>query len=233
MCSGWKMFKDVRIIDLTHSLKEGIPFWKGGCGYKQNEIISCIDSLHFKIQDVEMDLGIGTHMDSPAHCIKDGKTIGEIPLEKIITECVVINVSMQAHESYSITLKDVEEFENKYTKIKPLSFVIFYTGWERYWNNPSAYCNKYIFPSVHKDVAKYLVDKGVAGIGIDTLSPDRPADGFPVHEIILGAGKYIIENIANANKLPHCGSYLMALPLKLSHGTESPVRLIGIVKKRI
>ena len=69
------------------------------------------------------------------------------------------------------------------------------------------------------------------GIGIDTLSPDRPESGYPVHQIILGNGRYIIENIANARLLPTTGSYIFAMPLKLAKGSESPIRLLGMLKK--
>jgi len=53
-----------------------------------------------------------------------------------------------------------------------------------------------------------------AGIGIDALSPDRPEDDYPVHKIILEAGKYIIEKVANAHLLLPIGSYSLSLPLK-------------------
>lgn len=69
------------------------------------------------------------------------------------------------------------------------------------------------------------------GLGIDTLSPDTRDSGFPVHQLVLGAGKYIIENIANAKKLPTTGCCIIALPIKIQHGTESPIRLVGIRSK--
>lgn len=69
------------------------------------------------------------------------------------------------------------------------------------------------------------------GLGIDTLSPDRPGAGYPVHQLFLGAGKYLIENVANAVKLPAVGSYILALPLKLLQGTEAPLRLVALINK--
>jgi kynurenine formamidase len=74
-----------------------------------------------------------------------------------------------------------------------------------------------------------LLQRSIAGIGIDTLSCDRGDQGFPVHRIILGAGKYLVENIANAKELPPTGGRILVLPLKLEHGTEAPVRLVAFV----
>jgi len=48
---------------------------------------------------------------------------------------------------------------------------------------------------------------------------------------MLGNGKYLIENIANAHMLPLVGSYLLFAPLLIVGGTEAPVRLIGLIKK--
>lgn len=68
-------------------------------------------------------------------------------------------------------------------------------------------------------------------VGIDTLSLDRPADGFPVHKLFLGNGKYIVENVANLANLPITGSCILALPIKVRGATEAPIRLIGLIKE--
>ena len=52
---------------------------------------------------------------------------------------------------------------------------------------------------------------------------------FPVHKIMLGAGKYIIENIANCDQMPAAGGYVIALPLRIEGATESPIRAVGLV----
>lgn len=66
-------------------------------------------------------------------------------------------------------------------------------------------------------------------IGIDTLSPDAGGKDFPVHRVILGAGKYIVENIANAAAVPPTGAKILIMPVKIKDGTEAPVRLVAVV----
>jgi len=61
------------------------------------------------------------------------------------------------------------------------------------------------------------------------LLPDCLDTTFSVHQRILGAGKYIIENIANCHKMPAQGAYMIALPLNLEQGAEAPARIIGLV----
>lgn len=217
-------------IDLTHELSEKIPTWNGSCGFQHIDILKygdCTTDCKFLVQRIELLAGIGTHIDAPAHCFPDGKTVKDIPLQTLISPCVVINVSEEAHEEYFIDIQTIEKFEKEHGNIYKNTFVIFYTGWERFWNQPQKYHNNYRFPSVTKRVAEYLISKEVAGIGIDTLSPDRPESGFPVHQVILGADKYIIENIAHANRMPATGGYSFAMPIK-TEGTEAPIRLVGM-----
>jgi len=120
------------------------------------------------------------------------------------------------------------DLELLHGKIPPGCFVIVYTGWDRFWDTPDKYRNNYVFPSVSKEAAKYLLEKQLVGLGIDTLSPDRPQDGFPTHQLLLGAGKYIVENVSNAHLLPAKGFYILALPIKTAKGTEAPMRLLGL-----
>ncbi len=221
-----------KTIDLTHSLHEGIPTWDGGCGF-QHEISldykQCLTDVKFRVQHVKMHGGIGTHMDAPAHCIPGSTPIDQLQLNDMIAPCFVIDVSEYAHEDYSLSVSDIEFFEKTYGIIEAGSFVVVRTGWEKFWNNPEKYRNNHIFPSISEQAAQFLLNRRIVGLGIDTLSPDRSEDGFPVHGLILGAGKYIIENVANSASLPPVGSFILALPIKIKDGTEAPVRLVALL----
>jgi kynurenine formamidase len=81
------------------------------------------------------------------------------------------------------------------------------TGWSKFWHTPSKYHNNHVFPSVSSEAASLLLERGVNAIGIDTLSPDRPEDGFNVHKLFLGADKIIIENVANLGSMPPTGGF--------------------------
>lgn len=84
------------------------------------------------------------------------------------------------------------------------------------------------FPSLSAEAAQLLIERGIAGIAIDTLSPDCPGSGDPVHRIMLSNNKYMIENIAHADQLPPVGAYVIALPLKIE-STEAPIRVVGLI----
>ncbi|MBU6446154.1 MAG: cyclase family protein, partial [Verrucomicrobia bacterium] len=85
------------------------------------------------------------------------------------------------------------------------------------------------FPAFSVEAARYLIGQNVVGIGIDTLSPDCLHLDYPVHHTVLGAGKYIIENVADCANIPSRGCYAIALPLRAEDATECPIRLIALV----
>ncbi|MEN8237124.1 MAG: cyclase family protein [Pseudomonadota bacterium] len=226
---------NLKLIDLTHTIAPNIPCWNGpkSCGFQHEIKLDYTDGNRdpgFRVQQITMHAGIGTHMDAPAHCVPGGDSIAELPLENFFAPCCVIDVSDRIHERYSLSVDDIRGFESQHGKLKENTFVIVYTGWEKFWGTPERYHNNYTFPSVSEKAALILLERKIVGLGIDTFSPDRPEDGFPVHQHILGARKYIIENIANTRLLPPTGAYTLALPIKTFEGTEAPTRLVGLVQ---
>jgi kynurenine formamidase len=223
-----------KIIDLTHALDSTIPTWNGGCGFNHDVHIDysdCEGEDKFRVMKVKMHAGIGTHMDAPSHCISGSRCIHDFDVNDLIMPCVVIDVSGKCHERYSLNVQDVADFESKYGLIAKGSCVMVKTGWSKFWSTSSKYHNNHVFPSVSMGAAKFLLERCVSALGIDTLSPDRPEDGFNVHKLFLGADKIIIENVDNLDSIPPTGSFVMILPIKIKDGTEAPIRLVGVIKK--
>ena len=220
------------VVDLTHMLTLDVPSWNGGCGFHQQiklDYDDCKTDVKFRVQQLKLHAGIGTHIDAPAHCIPGSKSVDQLDLDQLLAPCIVIDVSKVADEEYTVTPQDILSFEQRYGPIPPNSFIIIHTGWERFWHQPEQYRNNHIFPCVGGDTAEMLLERSIVGLGIDTLSPDRPSNGFPVHHLLLGAGKYIIENVAHALDMPLLGAYTLALPIKTQGGTEAPIRLVGLI----
>ncbi len=220
------------VIDLTHPISPESPSWDTSCGFQHKISLNyeqCSTTTKFRVQTIQMHAGIGTHIDAPAHCIPGGKTIEQLNLNELIAPCVVIDVSKQSHESYQCSKDDVQSFEQKYGKICRGSFVIIYTGWSQFWHQPQQYRNDLKFPSVSEEAALLFLEREIVGLGIDTFSADNAESDYPVHRALLSASKYLVENIAHAEKLPAVGSYSLALPILTAGGTEAPIRLIGLL----
>lgn len=222
-----------KLIDLTHTLDAKSICWDTDCGFQQH-IIKDYPENACRVQKLEMFSGAGTHMDAPAHFILSGDDIASISLEKLIVPSHVIDVSEKCLSDYFVSVEDLNEYEKNWGRVSENSIVIFYTGWSRYWKDSKKYRNedeKGIFriPGVDVSVIEILLQRQILGIAIDTLSPDGSNMKFPVHHLLLENGKYIVENVANANQLPPAGSHVIVLPLKIEGGTEAPVRMVGLV----
>jgi kynurenine formamidase len=228
------LIEEFDLIDLTQTLTPEIPSWNGSCGY-QVEIKKDYDRV-FRVNQVKMHAGIGTHIDAPSHRFREGLDIADMPIQQFFAPVCVIDVRGQADADYEISHQDVKNYETLYGTIPPGAFVIGHTGWNRFWNTPEAYRNpdstgQMHFPAFSSQAAELLLQRRVVGIGIDTLSPDCLNQDFPVHRLFLGEGKYIIENLPDCSLLPIQGAYIMALPIKAACCSEAPARVIGLISK--
>ena len=229
------MILSKKIIDLTHPLHDKIPTWTGGCGFSYQNKIDYDQGL--RAQSLRMHAGIGTHMDAPTHFVKGGKSISDIDLHDLILPMHILDASNLVDQGFALSIADIKAYEEKYGKIIKGSFFALYTGWEKHWETPEKYRNLdengiMHFPHYSPDAGAYLLEKGIKGLGIDTLSPDPEValskTPFPVHHMILGEGGYIVENLANLSKVgPHASAIL--LPLAFKDGTESPMRAVAMV----
>lgn len=220
----------MNLIDLTQLLTTHSPTWNGGCGFCLS-ILKDYDQT-FRNHHLEMEAGVGTHMDAPAHRFPNTASIHQIPLNQLFCPACILDVRQQAHPDYEISIKDIEDYESIQGRIPQNALVIGYTGWSRYWNDSKRYSNVDSngvrhFPAFSKESVQFLLQREIAGIGIDTLSPDCRDLSFPVHQLMLGSGKYIIENVADCSQMPQKGGFALALPLKIE-ATEAPMRLIGL-----
>lgn len=230
-----KMTFPYKLIDLTHVLDSTIPTWPGGCGFHHDvhiDYADCEGEDTFRVMKIGMHAGIGTHMDAPSHCFARRKSIHDFDVNDLVMPCIVMDVSDQCHERYSLSVQNILDFDRIHGPIPKGCCVFVKTGWSKFWNEPLKYHNNHVFPSVSRGAASLLLDRGVNALGIDTLSPDRPEDGFPVHRLFLGADKILIENVGNLDAMPPTGASVMILPMKIKDGTEAPVRLVGLVQRR-
>ncbi len=226
------------LIDLTYLLKHDIATYEGTPGFRVKTVLDydqCTSNAKFKVQKLCLNAGIGTHIDAPSHCFLNKKNVSDIDLEQLIAPIYCLDISDKVDQDYYLKVEDILEFEKKFERIRPNSLFILYTGWSKNWSC----CNKYRnqdsngimhFPGYTLEAANLLLNRGIAGIAIDTLSPDGSDINFPVHQAILSSSKYIIENIANCDKIPPLGSLAVVSPLKIST-TEAPVRIFALVNK--
>lgn len=229
------ILKKSKFIDLTHPITPDMPIWPGGKRFSTETLVDYDQGC--KAIAFSQGVGIGTHMDAPAHLLREGKTISNYGIEEFIAPACVIDVrnEVEKNADYQISKEDIENWEKQYGTVPENCFFFALTGWSQYWNDEAKYLNmdpKGImhFPGFGKSAAEYLMQRNVQCVGIDALSIDAGiANTFPAHHIILGAGKLQLENLTNLEPIIGNKSTVFSLPLYIQDGPESPARVVAIV----
>ncbi len=213
-----------RIVDLTMKLKTGTPVFPGYPTPIVHKWTSIEEHGYYSnlLMFVEHT---GTHVDAPAHFIENGLSIDDVPLEKFMGKGVVVDVSGLG-KRVNITKELIEEsLRDQGVSIGPGWIVLFYTGYDA----KAGTAEWFDHPGLDESGALYLAEKGVNAVGIDAPSIDH--EPFPGHKILLGKGIVIYENLTNLRELINRpGFKFIGLPLRIKHGSASPVRAIAILE---
>ena len=165
------------LIDMTHTITQDIPIYPG-TPVPALAPACTLTKDGFRETLLTLSSHTGTHMDAPAHLLRDGRTLDDMPMSQFSGRATVLDVS---EEGPVIT----EEFlRSNYEAIHSADFILFYTGWENRWGSPDFLEDA--FPVPDEAAAKYLVSRGLKGVGTDAISIDRMSDSrLPVHHILL------------------------------------------------
>jgi kynurenine formamidase len=108
--------------------------------------------------------------------------------------------------------------------------VLVCTGWSAFVKDAARYVSDLRFPGVSGEAARLLIERDVAGLGIDTLSVDRGiSDDFPVHYTTLPAGLWHLEGLVNLELLPARGALLAVGAPLLVGGSGVPARPLALL----
>jgi kynurenine formamidase len=184
----------------------------------------------------------GTHLDAPIHFGEGKSTVDQIPVEQLIGESVVIDITGQCEQNPDYTLKvaDIEAHEKEHGLIPADAIVLARTGWGKRWPDKKSYLGSDTpgdvenlhFPGVSPEAADFLAARGVAAVGIDTASIDPGVSrDFRAHQALATAQIPGLENIANLEAVPARGALVFALPMKIGGGSGAPCRVVGLVPK--
>ncbi len=210
-------------IDLTLEISNKLPSFPGS---PRPQFISWADkkSDGYNLELIFLSSHSGTHIDAPFHFVETGFTIDKIPLDRLVSEAVLCRLKKGPNEM--ITKKDIVEFEAKHGKIKLGATVVFETDWYRNLTKKEYFTKN---PGLSESVARYLAQRMVGLVGIDSPSIDAGKDSnFSAHHILLKKGILILENLCNLEKIKQNRFKLVVLPLKIKGATGSPVRAIAL-----
>ncbi len=235
-----------KMLDMTYAFGDDSIYWPTGQSFKSEKVFWGINERGwwYASNNYSANEHGGTHVDASIHFAQKGRTIDQIPLKEWIGPAVKIDVKKQCAKDrdYLLKVEDIKNFEKKHGKIPDCAWVIMYTGiGTRFYPDKKKVLgtdktgkeavNFLSFPGFSAESVTFLVkERNITGIGLDTPSIDYgKSKDFHVHQILCGANKLAIENIANLDKLPPTGAMLFAIPMQIKNGTGAPARVFAIL----
>lgn len=207
--------KYMKLIDLSYKISDNMPVYPGD---PKTDLLQIKYLNTDKYNNFRLDICMhsGTHIDSPMHLTDSIKYISELPLEAFIAEGCILDVRNQE------TIKMKAEYDSI---IKEKSIVLLYTGFDAHYGTKEYYENS---PCVDEELCKFLIEKNVKMVGMDTPSPDRYP--FEIHKMLLKNNIFILENLTNLDQLLSADRFeVIAFPLKIkadSSMTRAVARII-------
>jgi len=207
-------------IDLTHPIKSKMPVYPG----KDQPVIKPIAWLGkdgYRECRIETHGHTGTHSDSPAHKLPNGKRLDSFPVSHFCGNAEVLRIPEKTR------LIEKTFLEKHGDRITASQYLLFVTGWSRYWGRKE-YLKGY--PVLTEEAAIWLGSLGLKGIGLDAISVDpfESAD-WPVHHILFLAGMVIVENLIFPAGFDADSVQFHCFPLPVSGADGSPVRAVAVV----
>ena len=110
------------------------------------------------------------------------------------------------------------------------AILVLHTGWSQHWRS-AAYLDH---PFLGQDAAEGIVAAGVRTVDIDAMSVDETAPpggepgSFAAHDVLLGAGGAIVENLTNLEAIDFVEPVVSVLPIRLADADGAPVRAVAL-----
>jgi kynurenine formamidase len=226
-----------RVLDLSYAINDKLVPWPGDEKYFEAKINATVEKNGYFTRSFWMLEHYGTHLDAPVHFPPGKATVDQIPPNKLFGPAVLLDVHDAAgkYADYRLPVSQIEKLEHAQGRIPQGAIVLLRTGWASRWPDVQKYRNqdqqgKMHFPGFSAEAAKVLIDRGVSGLGCDTLSADYGAsEDFAVHHLVLGAGLYHLENLSDLSAVPEAGAFLVVAPIKLEGGSGGPVRVFAVL----
>ena len=234
-----------RIVDLTYPFDASSVYWPTAEAFKlDTDFEGTTDKGYFysAYRYSAAEHG-GTHLDAPVHFAKGRHTVDEIPLEQLMGNGIVIDVTAQcaSNPDYQVGTTDFQNWERRNGRIRPGTIVFLRTGFGKRYPDRRSYLGtdergaeavaKLHFPGLDPAAARWLTqNRAIKAIGLDTASIDYGQSTlFESHRILFEKNIPAFENVANLDQLPAKGFSVIALPMKIKGGSGGPLRIIAIL----
>lgn len=227
---GWRSFPTVEMMraagpwhDLTHCFRNDLPVPHVFAPPNVERVMKMPEG-RLNVTRLDVVVHTGTHLDAPLHLFVDGPGFDEVPLHMLQGLGVVWKLDVEPYAEIT-----AEMLANMTPKMQSGDIVLLCAGWDERFGTDSYLLN----PALTVGAAEWLVSQGIKALGVDFATPDtalakRPPDfDWPVHQVLLGSGTLIAENLANLTPLAGKRVEVVFGALNIKDADGSPARVIA------
>lgn len=216
-----------RVIDLTLPLIPGAGARPFEIERARTEVLTGHEPVAhpwYVMHRVRTMSHIGTHIEAPYHCFEAGRDLGSLPLEQLIGEAVVIDLSQFPPD----TIVDAEAMAvaaSAADGVRQGDIALLFTGYAHRRSTPEFDRR----PSLTAAAMTYLVEAGVKLVGtdLDGLEGPRTPGDLACHLVLLGNDIPFIENLTNLATLSRPRVFVCALPVPVRGLDAFPLRVVA------
>lgn len=207
----------MRIVDISVPIHPEMVVYAGDPPVLLERTESMADGAHANVSRLDFGVHTGTHVDAPVHFIDGAPGADALALDAMIGPASVIDATAVERHLDAEVLAGLSVPDGA-------TRLLFKTRNSELWGSDRFETG---FLGITEDGARWLVDRGVALVGIDYLSVAPYGMAVPTHRVLLAAGVVILEGTDLRDAEP--GDYeLVCLPLRIVGADGAPARAVLI-----
>jgi kynurenine formamidase len=226
-----------RLVDLSQEIYQGMPVYAGHQKtvvwqhHTHDDTAPSFDS-DFSYQSLALllcDHG-PTHVDALSHLDRspDAPTIDRMSLDTFCGDGTCLDVSDVPPREYVTAERLERAARESAAELREGDVLLLRTGSAERFGGTREYTTQY--PGLDQSAADWLRDRRPKIFGVDSPSPDNPADRiYPAHLFSRESGVTHYENLANLGEVVGRRFAFFGFPLRIRGGHGSPVRAVAML----
>ncbi len=217
-----------RVVELSHVIhpgRERRPFEVELVGADQiDPRLHRTQGQWYVMGNLKYTAHIGTHIETPFHCLPQGDDLAKVGAERLIGPAIVLDLrGLVPH--HKITLAEFQQAAAKAGGIQPDDILFCHTGYSRYYGTDQ-YREA---PGFAGEALEWMAAQRVKLMGVDMggiETQDVPNNLH--HTLLFRHGICLIENLTNLSALTRSRVLVCALPLAVQGLEAIPLRVIAL-----
>src|SRR5262245_16144199 len=132
-----------QIVDLSHAYDSQAIFWPTAEPFRLEKVADGVTpaGYYYAANNFFTSEHGGTHLDAPVHFAQGHQTVDQIPLERLMGEACVIDVTAAAtaNSDYQVRSTDLLRWEQTHGPIPTGAIVLIRTGFSTRWPDAANY----------------------------------------------------------------------------------------------